>query len=542
MVVDRNAPFPDPGGLMAKRKFQWRKWKGAVGAVTSALLLVGAFPGSPFPLFVWVCLVPWLVALRGCPALRSSLYSLLFSALVWLGYLWQPFYESALTIAHSAASAAALTALHQSGYMLPFIVLGASHCLFDSRSVRDAVVLASLFTVTTFATPTLFAFNLASVLFEHPVPLQLLDLSGTSLLLWVIVLTNLLVRNFVEDVRDACQARRRRPSPAAVRNVAAITAIGCLVFGYGAWRLQTADDSTAESPGASLRIAAVQPNMNSAMRPLAVIRDNRETRPYSHIELTRQAIRDHGIPDLVVWPENGMLVRCDDSVVSSAIVAFAASIAVPLMHQCVDCTAGDGRCFNQSRLVDANGNTVARHNKRNLVPVFERRSALLDGRMVRDRARTALTFVADTSEPMLFILDKAAIIPAICFDAQSIGLVREGIEKGGQVLVVQSNDRIFKSSKIGLFDLAINITVAVSLRVAMAKISNSGYGAFMHASGRLVAGSITPVNAVLSSVHSLGLESRDSLYRRRGNWFLPVAALVAAMGALLSCRRRLSRK
>ena len=39
-------------------------------------------------------------------------------------------------------------------------------------------------------------------------------------------------------------------------------------------------------------------------------------------------------------------------------------------------------------------------------------------------------------------------------------------------------------SKIGLFDLAINIAGAVAMRVPMVKVSNSGYGAFLQTSGR----------------------------------------------------------
>ena len=188
------------------------------------------------------------------------------------------------------------------------------------------------------------------------------------------------------------------------------------VAGYGLWQLDFAERPGA--PGAwrqSLRIASIQPNMGPAMRPLQVVRDNRQSRPFSHVELTRRAIRDHGAPDLVVWPENGLAVDCNDPIISGRISEFAASIAIPLMHQCVDCSTRQGEgCYNQSRYVDANGVTLWRHNKRNLVPLFERMPNLPLGALIGTGLRKEMTFLATGNEPVLFVHDKARIIPAIC--------------------------------------------------------------------------------------------------------------------------------
>ena len=136
----------------------------------------------------------------------------------------------------------------------------------------------------------------------------------------------------------------------------------------------------------------------------------------------------------------------------------------------------------------------------------------------------------------LFRHDKAQIIPAVCFDAQSPDLLRSGLERGGQVLVVQSNDRIFKQSKIGLFDLAINIASAVAMRVPMVKVNNSGYGASLQANGRLVPDSITPVYRRLATVHEVILQPRFSLYRRFGNWFIYLAGVMTVVGLVGSAR------
>ena len=139
--------------------------------------------------------------------MAGMLYSLLFSGIVWLFYLWGPFYDSAITITASARVAASLTALHLFSYMFPFVVLGLVHERFNDGSVKNAAILASILTLVTFATPTLFLFNLGSFLYEQPLPLQLLDLSGTSLLLWAIVLVNIFLRNVIVAVWERWRVR-----------------------------------------------------------------------------------------------------------------------------------------------------------------------------------------------------------------------------------------------------------------------------------------------------------------------------------------------
>ncbi len=196
--------------------------------------------------------------------------------------------------------------------------------------------------------------------------------------------------------------------------------------------------------------------------------------------------------------------------------------------------AESGGCFNQSRYVDEHGVTRYRHNKRNLVPFFEQMPDMPLGETLGNDLRKGKTHLVDGDRSPLFEHDKARIIPAICFDAQSPVLLRSGLERGGQVLVVQSNDRIFERSKIGLFDLAINIASAVAMRVPMAKVSNSGYGAFLQASGRLVPDSITPVYRRMATVHELVLQPRTSLYRRFGNWFIYLAACMVVIGFVAS--------
>ena len=498
-----------------------RELRRLVGAISSALLMIAAFPGNAFALLVWVCMIPWLLTLPGAGWRSRTLSSLVFSGLVWMVYLWRPFFDAASSITASQSSAAFLTALHLLSCMVPFVVLGVLHHRLDGDSVFSAIGLASVLVASTFLTPGLFTFNFGTLLYEHPVPLQLVDISGTSLLLWTIALCNLLLRNLIINAWHQCGSMRS--------NLVALVTVMVLVYGYGAIQLNDGPGGarSASTENGSLRIASIQPNMGPSLSARSIIRDSKHA-ARSHIELTRQALRENSALDLVVWPENGLFVDCSDPFISERISALAQDIRVPIMHQCFDCTQAEenGDCFNQSRYVNANGESLSRHNKTNLVPLFEQLPSLSLGPAIKDELSNR-TFYREGTGASVFEHPKAQIIPAICFDAHSVKLVRDGLEMGGQVLVVQSNDRIFKGSKIGLYDLAINVVQAVALRVPMAKINNSGYGGFVQADGHIVPGSITPPDTVQATVQELDLVQRNSLYRRFGNWFAPVAGALA---------------
>lgn len=60
----------------------------------------------------------------------------------------------------------------------------------------------------------------------------------------------------------------------------------------------------------------------------------------------------------------------------------------------------------------------------------------------------------------------------------------------------------------------------------MIKVNNSGYGAFVQASGEIISNSITPVYQTLFSAHQLSLTRKFSLYMQYGNWFIYVLFLL----------------
>lgn len=482
----------------------------------SAFLYVQTYPANDYPLLVWIALIPWLLSLNFLSLEKNSwkkntLSSLFFSTLIWLIYLWTPFYDAAFVISNEIFVASLLTFLHLLTYMIPFIVVGLIYHRFNSYRIIDAVYLASIFTFLSMTIPTLFTFNMGTCLYNYPLLLQVLDISGISLLLWLIVLMNLSLKNII------LLLWHKKVKKDFLQNSLVVLCITCFVLGYGFWNLQM---NVTKEIKDKITIATVQPNMGSRLPQLSMVRDNKLSTPYSHIELTRKALAENKEIDLIVWPEGGLIVDCDNKALFKKLSTFTQEISIPLIYQCNQCTNIDSlkSCYNQSHYMGITGKVEAIYNKQNLIPLFENIPKSLKETFIEKKFHNELLFEKG-KDTQLFYHPQARIIPAICYDGHSAKLIRKGLKLRGQLLVIQSNDRIFKQSHIGLFDTAINIISAISFRIPMVKSSNSGYGVFLSASGEIIEGSLTPLNKRHISINTLELRDTFASYREYGDWF-----------------------
>ena len=483
----------------------------------SSLLYIQTYPANDYPLLVWVALVPWLLALENNSWKTNIVLSLIFAVLIWLVYLWTPFYNPAFMISNEMFLASFLTFFHLFSYMIPFILLGTIYHHFNSYHIRDTLYLASIFTFFSMSIPTLFTFNMGTSLYAFPLLLQILDVSGVSLLLWLILVVNLSLKNMI------LLLLKKQIGKDFLKNSILLISVVFFILGYGLWKLSITQQVKVKN---EITIATIQPNMGHRLHQMAMIRDNKKSTPYSHIELSRKALSQNKKIDLIVWPEGGLLVDCDNQAIVNKLSAFTKEIATPLMYQCNQCIdkKDSNTCYNQSRYMGDKGQIEAVYNKQNLIPLFEHIPDIFKKTFVAKEFHNEL-FFEQGEENRLFYHPHAKIIPAICYDAHSEKLIKKGLELNGELLVIQSNDRIFKQSHIGLFDTAINIISAISFRVPMVKSSNSGYGVFLSSSGKIIENSLTPLNKRHISVHTVVLRDTFSFYRSYGDWFYWVILL-----------------
>ena len=520
---------------LGARPMSLRLWVlSSAAALGSGLLISLGYPGYPGGSLAWVCLVPWLLALRGHSLAGRLWLGLLCSVVSNLLIKMMPFYGAALTISPNVPVAMLSNALILISYMFPYILFSALHGRFESITLRDSLILASWLTLGMVLTPVLFTFSPATFLYRQPVFLQVLEFSGFSLLLWVIVLVNLLVRNLLLMAWQRW-IRGETGAPWRLHAGVLVLTVG-LVVGHGYWRLADADTASA----GTLRVATVQANLGGRLTQMALLRDGPQRPGYSYVELTRAALEEAGPVDLVIWPENGITVECDHPALARRLSTFVADIATPLMYQCTACEAtagGEGeRCHNQSRYMDATGTARFRYNKQHLIPFFEWLPDATWATLVAPHLQNELLFQKGESS-QLFHHGQTAIIPAICYDAHDMALLRRGTALGGELLAVQSNNRIFGLTKIGLSDLAINIISSASLGLPMVKVSNAGYGGVVDGYGRILPDSISPLYERHFDVYDLPLVGRETLFRRYGDWFAWVVAVVAIGGLVIQEKR-----
>lgn len=474
----------------------------------SALLYIQTYPANDYPLLAWVALVPWFMALEKNAWKLNILLSFLFSGIICLIYPWTSFYDAAYLVSQEIFLASALTFVHLFSYMLPFIIVGAFYHVLKPYALLHTFFIASLFTVLSLGIPTLFTYNLATALYNYPLLLQVLDISGLSLLLWFIVVINMSLKNML------LLLWHQNFQKELLTNTMVITATLAFIISYGYWHLNI---KTTEESNKQITIATIQPNMGHAkLHHMVMIRDNKKNEPYSHIELSRKALATNPNINLIVWPEGGVSVDCQNKAILNKLSSFTQEIGTALMYQCHEII--DGIYYNQSRYMGVTGKLENIYNKQNLIPFFEYIPKIVQNTFIAKKFEGE-RFYKQGEQNNLFYNDKVSIIPAICYDAHSHELIRKGLKRNGDLLVIQSNDLIFKKSNIGLFDTATNIITAVSFRVPVVKSSNSGYGVFLSSKGEVIENSLTPPNQRYISVHTIAFKKTSSLYREYRDWF-----------------------
>lgn len=473
----------------------------------AALLYIQTYPPSEYALLVWIALIPWFLALNKNSWKFNTLVSFLFSSIIFLLYLWVPYSDAVFSIFDEKILGTTFIFLHLFSYMLPFIIFGSLYHHFNTCQLRDSIYLASLFTVLSMGLPTLFTYNMATSLYDYPLFLQVVDISGVSLLLWLIVFINLSLKNILFLLWE------KRFRKDLWENALAVVVALSFIFLYGYWHLNI---KSTEHLNFKLTIATIQPNMGNDLHQMSMIRDNKKSTPLSHIELSRKALTLNPNIDLIVWPEGGLLVDCDNKAIAKKLSEFTKEIAKPLIYQCNQ--ALETTFYNQSRYIGATGKIENIYNKQNLIPFFEYIPKVLDINLIDKEFYHELFFDKGKTNN-LFHNGNVNIIPTICYDAHSHDLIRKGLNLNGNLLILQSNDLIFKKSHIGLFDTATNIITAISFRLPMVKSSNSGYGLFLSGSGKIIKDSLTPINTKFVSVHTLDFGENFSLYKAYGDWF-----------------------
>jgi apolipoprotein N-acyltransferase len=298
--------------------------------------------------------------------------------------------------------------------------------------------------------------------------------------------------------------------------------------------------------GPTARFVAVQGNV-----PRAGLDFNAERRAVldNHAKATRQAAASvrsgsQPRPDLVVWPENASDIDPTRNPDAAAVIEAAVSaIDAPLILGAV-LREPSPRESNASLLYLPGRGLAGRYVKQHPVPFAEYIPYRSFFRNFSDKADLAGDFVAGKGAGVFRVPsrggDAIAAGAIICFEVAIDPLVRDTVDHGANVLLVQTNNATFGYTDESVQQLAISRIRAIEHARSIVHVSTVGVSAMITPDGTAHQRSALFTAAVLAA--DLPLRTDRTIADRVGPWPEIVAigglAVMSALLALSRLRRR----
>jgi apolipoprotein N-acyltransferase len=425
------------------------------------------------------------------------------------------------------------------------------------------------------------ASTLAHSQYQQPLAIQLADQLGGYGISFIIMAAAVAVYRLCESALT-----RRRPRSGCDLAVAA--ALLLALFGYGAWRLEEGERLASGSPPL-LRVALIQENTPSVF-------DSDRQRLHEawrrYAEVTSDAVRIEGLPDLIVWPEstfNATISWMEDRTVSrvpqeaaengydrqalrelvaerrelfrNKVAALLEIVRGSQPSQSLRTTddsqrpyylLGDDAAifeddridhYNAAFLLDPQGNISGRYDKVHLVmfgeyiPLGWALSFLCDA--------FGLSSATPGTEAQCFEVAGVRVAPSICFESmlpqvmawqmRSLAARRQSPD----VLVSITNDSWFRGSTMLDHHLACEVLAAVEMRRPFLVAANTGLSAWIEGTGR-----IKQVSPRSQPQYILAEPTRDSrwgltqLWGDAPAWCLAAVCAVALTSEIVRRRRK----
>ncbi len=361
-------------------------------------------------------------------------------------------------------------------------------------------------------------------------------LGGAPLLTAVVAATGALLALAITHAHTLARATtgHRRTAPrrlaAPLLGATALTLAGLLV------PLPT----TAEH--GTLTVAAIQGNVPADGGIHALGRAFQVTA--NHVAGTRRLAADvaagrRPAPDLVLWPENSSdLDPQRDPTVAAALRGAARTAGAPVLVGAVLDGPGPRHVRNAGMIWTADGFTGQMYVKQHPVPFAE----YLPGRALLTRliGRFANEMPSDFlpgHSPGALHAAGTTIGDVICFEVAYDDLVRDTVDHGAQILVIQTNNASFGRNGESQQQLAMSRLRAVEHGRATVQVSTSGESALIAPDGTLLAKTGLYEPGVLTA--ALPRRTSRTLADRAG--IVPEAVLLTlGLGAMMAgvIRRR----
>lgn len=527
--------------------------KGAVraGAILASTLLLALYARVelPWAWLGWIALLPWLASLDRERSMAAAVVNGAAMSMAFTVGVFSWFAEAFARYTGTPLWASYGLLLFTAPVLQPqFIVFAAVRRAFSVRSAYGLAASAAgglAWVGTEWVCPRLLGDTLGQGLQPFPTFRQGADLAGAPGLTFVILLVN-------QQLYAAPAQWRSSPSQ-AVRALATAVAVMGALAGYGTVRLGQVDTwSPSRSP---LTAALVQASLGDygELRDLVGSFAAAQAILDAHMKLSRRALDRAAATNavgLVVWPETvypttfGVPKSAAGADLDAAIVRFVERTDVPLLFGTYDRDAGGE--YNAAVLLEphADGLPGAEvYRKRRLFPLTETVPAWLDSAFLRRHLPWVGTWRSGDGPPLLTLdhgSNELLLAPLICLDAVDPELALDAARRGAQLILTLSNDGWFSGGRGARLHLTVSVFRSIETRLPQLRATNTGISALISAGGEIVERADTGQARALVATVSPG-RRMPTLMVRWGDWFGPVACLLAPIVALLAAvvgRRR----
>ena len=340
------------------------------------------------------------------------------------------------------------------------------------------------------------------------------------------------------------RAPARRPGP-RWRSTAILGSIGLLAmpFVLGLLGLTTVQHGTDDP---TRTIAVIQGNVP---RPGLDFNAERRAVLDLHAQQTHQLAADVRAgkapkPTLVIWPENSTDIDPYRNADANAVIsAAAADVGVPILVGAVvqGPTAGEG--YNMGIVWDPVTGPGQTYTKRHPLPFGEYMPLRSFFRLFSDKVDLQRGTFLPGERPGNFDIAGVQVGDVICFEVVYDDLVRDVVDGGAQVLVVQTNNATFGYTDETYQQQAMSRVRAVEHGRSVLISSTSGVSTVIRPDGTIEStiGLFTP-GYLTPSVPLIDTTTPGTVLGGPLEWLLALATPVALAYTVLAARRRRGRQ